>query len=123
MAKISISKIDDTIQEYKFRNELRNENGDIISNFIQLRNFFVHHLGSKEAERFLQDSEMLFNLKLTITILILYRLGITEIKFKSYFLNLSVFDDCLTGEKWNTESPRCIIAAWVAYIVYSKNVL
>ena len=97
--KISISKIDDTIHEYKFRNELRNENGDIISNFIQLRNFFVHHLGSKEAENFLRNSGMLFYLKLTITILILYRFGITEIKFKKDFLNLSVFDDCLTVEK------------------------
>lgn len=97
--KISISKIDDTIQEYKFRNKLRNENGDIISNFIQLRNFFVHHLGSKEAENFLRNSDMLFYLKLTITILILYRFGITEIKFKKDFLNLSVFDDCLKGEK------------------------
>lgn len=94
--KINIQKIDDTIREYKLRNELRNEEGDTISNFIQLRHYFVHHLGSKEAEMFLQKSKMLFNLKLTITILILYRFGITEIKFKPFFLHLSVFDDCLT---------------------------
>lgn len=99
--KISISKIDDTIQEYKFRNELRNENGDIISNFIQLRNFFVHHLGSKEAENFLRNSDMLFYLKLTITILILYRFGITEIKFNPFFLHLSVLDDCLKVGKYS----------------------
>lgn len=97
--KINIQKIDDTICEYKFRNKLRNENGNPISNFILLRNYFVHHLGSEEAELFLRESNLLFNLKLTITILILYRFGITEIKFKKDFLNLSVFDDCLTVEK------------------------
>lgn len=112
--KISISKIDDTIQEYKFRNELRNENGDIISNFIQLRNFFVHHLGSKEAENFLRSSDMLFYLKLTITILILYRFGITEIKFKKDFLNLSVFDDCLTVGKYEkVKTQKCRLCRWL----------
>lgn len=97
--KINIQKIDDTIRYYKYSKELRNEKGNPISNFIQLRNYFVHHLGSEEAEKFLRESDMLFNLKLTITILILYRFGITEIKFKKDFLNLSVFDDCLTVEK------------------------
>ena len=97
--KINIQKIDDTIRYYKYNKELRNEKGNPISNFIQLRNYFVHHLGSEEAEKFLRESDMLFNLKLTITILILYRFGITEIKFKKDFLNLSVFDDCLTVEK------------------------
>lgn len=96
--KINIQKIDDTIRYYKYKKELRNEKGNPISNFIQLRNYFVHHLGSEEAEKFLRESDMLFNLKLTITILILYRFGITEIKFKKEFLNLSVFDDCLTVE-------------------------
>lgn len=112
--KISISKIDDTIQEYKLRNELRNENGDTISNFIQLRNFFVHHLGSKEAENFLRNSDMLFYLKLTITILILYRFGIAEIKFKKDFLNLSVFDDCLTvGKYGKVKTQKCRLCRWL----------
>jgi len=116
--KISISKIDDTIQEYKFRNELRNENGDIISNFIQLRNFFVHHLGSKEAENFLRNSDMLFYLKLTITILILYRFGIAEIKFKKDFLNLSVFDDCLTvGKYGKIKTQKCRLCRWIKRVV------
>lgn len=116
--KISISKIDDTIREYKFRNELRNENGDTISNFIQLRNFFVHHLGSKEAEKFLRNSDMLFYLKLTITILILYRFGITEIKFKKDFLNLSVFDDCLTvGKYGKVKTQKCRLCRWLKKVV------
>lgn len=111
--KISISKIDDTIRDYKFRNELRNEKGDTISNFIQLRNYFVHHLGSEEAEKFLRESDMLFNLKLTITILILYRFGITEIKFKKDFLNLSVFDNCLTDGKFGkVKTTKCRLCRW-----------
>ena len=98
--KINVKKIDDAIRSYKFRNELCNEKEDTISNFVQLRNYFVHHLGSEEAEKFLRNSNMLFNLKLTITILILYGFGITEIKFKPFFLHLSVFDDCLTVGKY-----------------------
>lgn len=112
--KINIKKIDDTICNYKFKNELRNEKGDTISNFIQLRNFFVHHLGSEEAEKFLRNSLMLFNLKLTITILILYKLGITEIKFKPSFLHLSVFDDCLTvGKYGKVKTQKCRLCRWL----------
>lgn len=115
--KINILKIDDTIRNYKFKNELRNEEGDSISNFIQLRNYFVHHLGSEEAERFLRNSDMLFNLKLTITILILYRFGITEIKFKKDFLNLSVFDDCLTvGKFGKVKTTKCRLYRWIKRI-------
>lgn len=89
--KISVQKIDDNISRAK----LRNEDGDIISNFIQLRNFFIHHLGSEEAEKFLKDSEMLFNLKLCITILLLHEMGFDNISFRSDFIHLSLFDDCL----------------------------
>lgn len=94
--KIGISKIDNNISN---RN-LKNEQGDTISNFIQLRNFFVHHLGSEEAEMFLRNSDMLFNLKLTITILLLYKFGFSDIRFKPEFAHLSVFDECIKlGEK------------------------
>lgn len=118
--KISISKIDDTIRDYKFRNDLRDEKGDIISNFIQLRNYFVHHLGSEDAEKFLRKSNMLFNLKLTITILILYRFGITEIKFKKDFLNLSVFDDCLTvGKYGKVKTQKCRLCRWLKKAIRS----
>lgn len=121
-SKINIQKIDDTIRNYKFRNELRNEKGDTISNFIQLRNYFVHHLGSEEAEKFLRESDMLFNLKLTITILILYRFGITEIKFKKDFLNLSVFDDCLTvGKLGKVKTTKCRLCRWLKRVV--RNVM
>jgi len=89
--KIDVRKIDDNISSKNIKNEKK----DPISNFIQLRNFFVHHLGSEEAELFLKDSKMLFNLKLTITILILYQFGLTNIQFKTYFAHLSVFDECL----------------------------
>ena len=113
-SKINIRKIDDTISNYKFKKELRNEKGNTISNFVQLRNYFVHHLGSKEAEMFLQKSKMLFNLKLTITILILYRFGITEIKFKPFFLHLSVFDDCLTvGKYGKVKTQKCRLCRWI----------
>ena len=116
--KINIQKIDDTICEYKFRNKLRNENGNPISNFILLRNYFVHHLGSEEAELFLRESNLLFNLKLTITILILYRFGITEIKFKKDFLNLSVFDDCLTvGKMEKAKTTKCRFCSWGKRVV------
>lgn len=123
--KINIQKIDDTIREYKLRNELRNEEGDTISNFIQLRHYFVHHLGSEEAELFLRNSELLFNLKMTITILILYRVGITQIQFKKDFLNLSVFDDCLTvGIYSKVKSQKCRICRWLKKAARSfRNVL
>ena len=121
-SKINIQKIDDTIREYKFRNKLRNEKGDVISNFIQLRNYFVHHLGSEDAEKFLRESDMLFNLKLTITILILYRFGITEIKFKKDFLNLSVFDDCLTvGKFGKVKTTKCRLCRWIRNMINRIN--
>lgn len=102
--KIGISKIDNNISNRK----LKNEKGDTISNFVQLRNFFVHHLGSEEAELFLRNSDMLFNLKLTITILLLYRSGFSEIRFKPEFAHLSVFDECKKlGKKRQLKSQKC----------------
>ena len=116
--KISVKKINDTLSNYKFKDELRNEKRYIISNFIQLRNYFVHHLGSEEAELFLRKSEMLFYLKLIITILILYRFGITEIQFKSYFRHLSVFDDCLKiGKFRKAKTTKCRFCRWIKAVV------
>lgn len=86
---IKIEKINDNIEKKKL---LDAEGKDII-NFVQLRNFFVHHLGSKEAEKFLNESDMLFYLKLTITILILNRIGVSEILFDKNFQSISVFDE------------------------------
>ena len=123
--RINIKKIDDTILDYQFKKKLRDEKGNIISNFIQLRNYFVHHLGSEEAEKFLQNRNLLFNLKLTITILILYRLNITEIKFKPGFLHLSVFDDCLkVGNFGKVKNRKCRLFRWGKRVVNSvKQIL
>lgn len=85
---INVEKINDNITKKKL---LDAESKDI-SNFVQLRNFFVHHLGSKEAELFLNESDMLFYLKLTITIFILKNMGVTDIVFDKNFENISVFD-------------------------------
>ena len=87
--RIRVTKIDDNISKSK----IKNEDNDNISNFIQLRNFFIHHLGSEKAETFLKKSDMLFNLKLCITILLLYRLGFQDISFTPDFKHLSIFDE------------------------------
>ena len=86
---IKIEKINDKVEKKK----LLDAEGKEITNFVQLRNFFVHHLGSKEAESFLNESDMLFYLKLTITILILNRIGVPEIIFDKNFQSISVFDE------------------------------
>lgn len=112
--KIDISKIDNNIGD---RN-IKIENGDTISNFIQLRNFFVHHLGSEEAELFLRNSDMLFNLKLTITILLLYGFGFSEIRFKPEFAHLSVFDECIKlGKMRKVKSQKCRLCKWIRRII------
>ena len=86
---INVEKINDHISN----NKLKNEKDKTIFNFVQLRHFFVHHLGSKEAADFLQNSDMLFYLKEAITILILEELGIKDIKFDKVFHEISIFDD------------------------------
>lgn len=71
---------------------IKNGDGKKVENFVQLRNFFVHDLGSRKAEKFLRDSKMLFNLKLTLTILLLNLLDIENIKFDRMYHEVSVFD-------------------------------
>ena len=88
---ICIEKINDNIEKMN----LKNNEGKIIHNYVELRNFFVHHLGSKEAERFLNESDLLFYLKLTITILVFKKIGITDVTFDKNFHNISVFDDSI----------------------------
>lgn len=73
---------------------LDNENKPI-DNFVKLRNFFIHQLGDEKAKHYIQNSEMLFKLKLTITILILNLLGINDIRFDKCFHNISVYDNTI----------------------------
>jgi hypothetical protein len=112
--KINIAKIDDNIS----KSQIKNEEGDIISHFVQLRNFFIHHLGSDDAELFLRNSDMLFNLKLCITILLLYLLGFPNISFIPDFKHLSLFDDCLKAGKIKIiKSQKSKLCRWVKRIM------
>lgn len=97
---IDVNKINAGVNGKGLKNE-ENEENENIENFVQLRNFFVHHLGSKEAESFLKESDMLFYLKLIITILILKRIGVSEIAFGKNFHDISVFDESVKVEKDN----------------------
>ena len=72
---------------------LRNQNGETIANFVQLRHFFVHHLGSKKAVEYLENRDLLINLKIAITILLLEMVGVNDIQFDKQFHSMSIFDD------------------------------
>ncbi len=86
---IDVDKINDGIAS----KGIKNEEGQTIDNFVQLRNFFVHHLGSKKAVDFLEESNMLFNLKAAITIILLNEMGIEDVSYDKQFHALSIFDD------------------------------
>lgn len=86
---IDVEKINDGIAS----KEIKKEEGQTIDNFVQLRNFFVHHLGSKKAIEFLEESDMLFNLKAAITIIFLNDLGIQNVRYDKQFHALSIYDD------------------------------
>lgn len=75
------------------KKRIKNEDGQIIDNFVQLRNFFVHHLGSKKAVEFLEESDMLFYLKSAITMILLSDMGIQDARYDKQFHTLSIFDD------------------------------
>lgn len=72
---------------------INNSEGKPIDNFVKLRNFFVHQLGNQKAVDFLRNSDMLFNLKMATTILILKKLGIREVHFDKHFHEISIFED------------------------------
>lgn len=86
---IDVEKINDGIAS----KGIKNEESQTIDNFVQLRNFFVHHLGSKKAVEFLEESEMLFNLKAAITIILLDDLGIQDVRYDKQFHALSIYDE------------------------------
>lgn len=87
--QIDVEKINDGIAS----KGIKNEEGQTIDNFVQLRNFFVHHLGSKKAVEFLEKSDMLFNLKAAITIILLNEMGIEKICYDKQFHALSIMDE------------------------------
>lgn len=88
---IDANKINDGIESKK----IMDNNDKEILNFVQLRNFYVHHLGSEKASDFLRDSNMLFYMKQTITIILLNLLGIKNIMFDKGFHKISVFDNSI----------------------------
>ena len=86
---IDVEKINDGIAGKGIKNEL----DQTIDNFVQLRNFFVHHLGSKKGVEFLEESDMLFYLKAAITIILLNDLGIQNVRYDKQFHALSILDE------------------------------
>lgn len=68
-------------------------NGKNIDNFYTLRSLFVHHLGNKEAVDYLENSDMLFFIKLAISIILLKKLGISKIAFDEKFSEICVLDN------------------------------
>jgi hypothetical protein len=50
-------------------------------------------LGSKKAVEFLEESDMLFNLKAAITIILLNDLGIQNVRYDKQFHALSILDE------------------------------
>ena len=84
-----MEKINDGIAGKGIKNEL----DQTIDNFVQLRNFFVHHLGSKKGVEFLEESDMLFYLKAAITIILLNDLGIQNVRYDKQFHALSILDE------------------------------
>lgn len=86
---IDIDIINCNINKINIKDE-RNKN---IENFIELRNFFVHHFGSKEAVDFLDNYSMLFLIKSAITIILLKLIGVKEILYDKRFHSLSIFNN------------------------------
>ena len=90
---ISINKINCSVDS-----EIKDNQNISIGNFVQLRNFFIHHFENKKAKEFLLNSDLLFNLKMAITIILLKKLGVANIHFDKYFHHLSIFDDSYKEE-------------------------
>lgn len=84
---IDVKKLNDNVAQAKIRNEKRGN----VENFVQLRNFFVHHMGSDKGIQFLKESDMLFNMKLAINILLLKKIGMRDIEFRHDFKHLSIY--------------------------------
>jgi hypothetical protein len=99
---IDVEKINDGIAS----KGIKNEENQTIDNFVQLRNFFIHHLGSKKAVEFLEKSDMLFNLKAAITIILLNDLGIQNVMYDKQFHALSIFDENVEDSDTFTELFR-----------------
>ena len=75
------------------KKNIKDERNKNIENFIELRNFFVHHFGSKEAMDFLDNYSMLFLIKSAITIILLKLIGVKEILYDKRFHSLSIFNN------------------------------
>ena len=75
------------------KKNIKDERNKNIENFIELRNFFVHHFGSKEAVDFLDNYSMLFLIKSAITIILLKLIGVKEILYDKRFHSLSIFNN------------------------------
>ena len=99
----SYAKIKDYLKTYhvvakKIDGDLTNKRikknqTDIVTDFYDLRSFFVHRLGSEEARKYLKDSQLLERLEFAINIVILRQLGAEDVRFDSMFKSQSVFDD------------------------------
>ena len=75
------------------KRNIKNEKNKNIENFIELRNFFIHHFGSKEAVDFLDNHSLLFLIKSAITIILLKLIGVKEIVYDKRFHSLSIFNN------------------------------
>lgn len=73
--------------------EIKDRKGETITNIRDLRNEILHHIGSREIDKFMRESEIITRMQYTACIVILWQMGFKNIQFIKDWEHLSVFTD------------------------------
>ena len=73
--------------------EIKDHKGETITNIRDLRNEILHHIGSREIDKFMRESEIITRMQYTACIVILWQMGFKNIQFIKDWEHLSVFTD------------------------------
>lgn len=93
---IDIRKIgkssDTTIKKLSLTLERENNQDKEVTNFCDLRNYIMHFMSTVEIDDYLDQAELVSNMKFAVVVILLKKLGFNKCEFKKDWKHLSIME-------------------------------
>lgn len=86
-------KIDENLRKLQLVLERSSGKKVIVENFCNLRNYILHFMSNAAIDEYISRSNLIDNMRFAVTIIILKELGFNDIKYRSEWNYLSIFND------------------------------
>ena len=72
--------------------ERENNKDKEVTNFCDLRNYIMHFMSTVEIDDYLDQAELVSNMKFAVVVILLKKLGFSKCEFKKDWKHLSIME-------------------------------